>query len=590
MPADTIPHRLFTRAEENGDKPAYFAKENGSWRSTSYQAFGAQVQRAAKALIALRLEPGDRVSILGFNRPEWTIFDLAAMTVGGCPAGIYTTNSPDECRYIIDHSDSPIVLVENLLQWAKINEVRDQLPKLRHVILMKGCEVEDPLVLSWDAFLAKAEEVEDSAVQERLDGLKPEQMATFIYTSGTTGPPKAVMLSHENLAWTATCALEITGIDSEEFSLSYLPLSHIAEQMFTLHVPISVGSHVYFAESMEKLPENLKEVQPTVVFGVPRIWEKFHAGLTSKMSEATGLKKRILDFALNTGAEVRAYENRGQAVPQVLAFKRRIANKLIYSKVRPAIGLGRAKICISGAAPIQPEILKFFSGLDLTIFEVYGQSEGSGPTTFNLPGRTRYGTVGPALPGVEVKIAEDGEILFKGPNVFLGYFKDQVATDETLIDGWLHSGDLGSFDQDGFLSITGRKKEIIITAGGKNVAPKNIEAAMKDHSLVAECVVIGDRRKFLSALVTLDEEAMERLSSEKGFAKDAFDHAAVRAQVDQAVEATNAKFARVEHIRKYTVLPRNFSVEDGELTPTLKIKRRIIHDHFEGEIEAMYAD
>ncbi|TNE84336.1 MAG: long-chain fatty acid--CoA ligase [Deltaproteobacteria bacterium] len=590
MAADTIIHRLFERADSNGDDPAYFAKENGSYVSTSYRSFAAEVRLAAKAMVALGLGVEDRVCILGFNRPEWAIFDLAAMAAGGCPAGIYTTNSPDEVRYIVDHSESPLLLIEDLGQWAKVNEVREQLPKLRHVILMKGVKVDDPLAMTWDEFLAHGEGVDDSALDARVDALRPDQMATFIYTSGTTGPPKAVMLSHDNLSWTAKCAVDLVGMTRDDFSVSYLPLSHIAEQMFTLHAPITGGGHVYYAESIDKLPDNLKEVQPTIVFGVPRIWEKFHAGVSAKMAEATGLRKRILDFALATGHAVRAVENRGEKLDPIMRLRRKIANRLIFSKVKPAIGLARARICVSGAAPIQPEILEFFSGLDLSIYEVYGQSEGSGPTSFNYPGHCKYGTVGPALPGVDVKIADDGEIVFKGRNVFLGYFKDEAATAETLVDGWLHSGDLGSFDKDGYLSITGRKKEIIITAGGKNIAPKNIEAAMKNHELVAECVVIGDRRKFLSALVTLDEEAVARFKEQHGLSGAIHDSAEVRAEIDKAVEATNAQFARVEHIRKYTVLPRNFTVEDGELTPTLKIKRRIIHDHFADEIEAMYAE
>ena len=588
MATDTIAARLFGQEKQRPNAPAYYAKRGGKWVPATWKDYAGGVRAAAKSLMALGFEPGDTVCILGFNRPEWVILDLAAMTAGGAPAGIYTTCSPSEVRYIVDHAESAFVLVEDVGQWEKIAAERTRLPKLRHVILLDGA-VEDPLVIGWDDFLTKGAGVSDADVQARVDGLEDDQVATLIYTSGTTGPPKAVMLSHRNLAWTASTARDLVSLGPDDCNVSYLPLSHIAEQMFTLHAPITVGSAVYFAESLEKLPQNLAEVQPTVVFAVPRVWEKFHAKVSAAMSEASGLKARILAFARRTGTEVTALKAEGKAVTGLTAFKYAIANKLVLSKLKPKLGLGRARVCVSGAAPIGREVLDFFASLDLTILEVYGQSEDTGPTTFNLPGRTRLGTVGPRLPGVEVKIAEDGEILVKGPNVFLGYYKDPEATAESLVDGWLHSGDLGAFDADGFLSITGRKKEIIITAGGKNIAPKNIEAALKNLELVAQAVVIGDRRKYLSALVTLDPDAAAAFAKQHGIPADSVHEApALIAEIQKGVDAVNAEFARVEHIRKFTVLGRDFTVEAGELTPTMKIKRRIIHQTYADAIEAMY--
>ena len=592
MTCDTIPARLFDQAKKQGASPAYFVRKNGAWVPTAWSVFGDEVRQAARALISLGMEPNGTVCILGFNRPEWVIMDVACMAAGGAPAGIYTTCSPQEVQYILDHAESSVVLLEDQDQWEKVNAERERLPKLKHVVMMKGApSIDDDLVMSWEEFMAKADETEDSALQDRLDNLEEEQMATLIYTSGTTGPPKAVMLTHKNLSWTASCALDLVKNSPDDRSLSYLPLSHIAEQMFTIHGPISVGSSVYYAESIDKVADNLKEVQPNVVFAVPRIWEKFYAAVSTKLGAATGAKAKLVAWARSVGSKVSELKNRGGQPTGLLAIQYALASKLIFSKLKPALGLGDARVCVSGAAPIGPEILDFFASLDIIIHEVYGQSEDCGPTTFNIPGRTRFGTVGPSLPEVNVKIGEDGEILVKGPNVFKGYYKDQAATDAALVDGWLHSGDLGSFDDEGFLSITGRKKEIIITAGGKNIAPKNIEASLKNHELVSQAVVIGDRRKYLSALITLEEDAAARYSEAHGVAvEDLHANEGVVSEIQKAVDATNALFARVEHVRKFTVLPRNFSIEDGELTPTLKIKRNKVNENFATEIEAMYAD
>ncbi len=588
---DTIPARLFHQADIRPDAPAYYVREGGVWKATSWSQYAAQVSRAGRALIALGLEPGQTTTILGFNRPEWCILDLATMAAGGAPAGIYTTCSPEEVQYIVNHSESPICLVENEDQWKKILAKKGEHPKLRHVITMAGTgPIDDDLVMTWEEFLAKGDEVDEAALRERMDALEPDGLATLIYTSGTTGPPKAVMLSHRNLAWTAGVAIEVVGAGPCDCSLSYLPLSHIAEQMFSMHVPITAGGSIYFAESIDKVPDNLKEVQPTVFFGVPRIWEKFQAGIAGKLKEATGLKAALVRWARKVGLAAMKEREAGRPVTGMLALQHRLADKLIYSKLKPAVGLGRARVCVSGAAPIAAEVLEFFAGFDVLVLEVYGQSEDTGPTSFNRPDHFRFGTVGPPVPGVEVKIADDDEILVKGPNVFLGYFKDEAATAETLDeDGYLHSGDLGTFDGD-FLKITGRKKDIIITAGGKNIAPRNIEAALKNHELINEAVVIGDRRKFLSALITIDPEAGKAWAEANGEDPSRLHESAqLKSELQAYIDEMNQQFARVEQIKKFTILPRNFSVEEGELTPTLKVKRRIVNEHFADEIEAMYA-
>jgi len=592
---DTIPHRLLAQAEANPNRPAYYVRStSGNWEPTSWGDYADNVRTAANALIALGIEAGETTTLLGFNCPQWTIFDVASMCIGAAPAGIYTTCSPEEVAYIINHSEARIILVEDADQWAKVQTERDagNLEKLEHGVLMYGSIDDDDMVMSWEEFLAHAEQADEGELESRMEALEADQLATLIYTSGTTGPPKGVMLSHNNLAWTAACARDLFETNPDDSSLSYLPLSHIAEQMFTIHVPATIGSQVYYARSIEQVPDDLKEVQPTVMFGVPRIWEKFHAGISAKLADAPPIKGKLVDWAMGVGLRVfEKFKRHGREPSGWLGMQYKLANKLIYSKLKPAIGLGNARVCVSGAAPISREILEFFAGLDIVILEVYGQSEDTGPTSFNRPDRIKLGSVGPVLPGVDVQIADDGEILVKGPNVFLGYYKDEEATNETLIDGYLHSGDIGQFDDEGFLHITGRKKEIIITAGGKNVTPKNIEAALKNDGLITEAVVIGDRRKFLSALVCLDPEACERFGKEHGISADEVPGSdAAEAHVQNVVDEMNQRFARVEQIKKFTILPRPLSVEEGELTPTLKVKRRIVNDHFEDEIEAMYAD
>jgi long-chain acyl-CoA synthetase len=574
---DTIPHRLLQQAADRPSTVAYQAKVAGRWQPTTWRTFVDQVRTAARALIALGFPRGGKVAILGFNRPEWVILDHAAMMAGGAAAGIYTTCSAEEVQYIIHHSEALVVLVEDAAQLAKIKAKREQLPLLRTIVMMRGASGAGGDVLSWDDFMAKGAAVAESAVDARIDAIAQADLATLIYTSGTTGPPKGVMLSHRNLAWTSRTLIALAGSRDVEVSLSYLPLSHIAEQMATIHMPATAGSTVYFAESLDKIADNLKDCRPTVFFGVPRIWEKFHAVLAAKLGEVTGAKRRLVDWARKVCAEVNAHRDRGQAIPRVLDLQYRLAQRLVIGKLKTALGFDRAVNLISGAAPIAADVLSFFASIDLPIREIYGQSEDTGPTSYNLPGRTKIGSVGPPLPGLECKIAGDGEILVRGPNVFLGYYKEPEATAECLIDGWLHSGDLGAFDTDGFLTITGRKKEIIITAGGKNIAPKNIEAALKESPLIGEAVVIGDRRKFLTALVTLDEA----VAREKTVASI---EQAIRAQVDKV----NEVLARVEQVKKFTILPKPFGIDTGELTPTMKIKRKVVAQMYAREIEAMY--
>ena len=589
--ADTIPARFFAQAKQRPEAPAYCAKVGGAWRATRWRDHAAEVKRAARALIALGATAGSTVAILGFNRPEWVVMDLAAMSVGGVPVGIYTTSSAEEVRYIAQHAGALVLLVENRAQWERFDKVRGELPSVKRVVFMRGPRVDDPIAATWEEFLALGDAVDEAEVDRRVDALEPAGLATLIYTSGTTGPPKGVMLSHRNLAWTAQAALELTSGNGDDVLLSYLPLSHIAEQMLTIHGGCTTGACVWFAEAIEKLPDDLKAARPTIFFGVPRVWEKFHVGLRAKLKEATGAKARLVAWARGVATEVHGYRNASKPLPGLLELQYRAAQKLVFSKVHTALGLDRVRIAVSGAAPLGTDVLDFFASLDLPIHEIYGQSEDTGPTSFNHPGATRFGTVGKAIPGVEVKFGDDGEVLVRGPNVFLGYYKDADATAATLAGEWLHSGDLGSLDGDGFLTITGRKKEIIITSGGKNITPVNIEFALKRDPLIAEAVLIGDRRPYLTALLVLDPDRLAALAKEHGADPSAVDPNApgiARDAIQKIVDEVNATFARVETVKKFHVLAKPLSIDGGELTPTMKVKRAVVQKRYAAEIDAMY--
>ncbi len=592
MELNTVPAHLLHQSEVQGSERALSYKEGDEWKDYSWSQYAEEVKRAGRALIALGVKPKGKVCILGFNTPEWVIFDLAAMMIRAVPVGIYETCSEESVAYIVGHSEASAILVEDNAQLDKVLNQKDKLFfNLRHVVMMKGVSSDPSMTMTWEEFLQKGDETEEQELLQRLEGLNESELATLIYTSGTTGPPKAVMLSHKNLVWTASQAIDMFSLQPEDTGFSYLPLSHIAEQMFTIHAPIIGGWPITFAESRDTVLDNLKEWQPSIIFGVPRVWEKFHAGVAAKLQGATGIKGSLVKFARKTASAVHEIQNRGGKPGGWLAYKYGLAKKLVLDKVKTALGMGSVRICVSGAAPIAPEILEFFASLDILILEVYGQSEDCGPTSFNRFGQTKFGSVGPPYPGDSVKIADDGEILVSGDNVFLGYYKDPDATAETVKDGWLYSGDLGEIDEEGFLWITGRKKEIIVTAGGKNIAPSNIERMIKNISLVSQVVVIGDRRKYLSALIALEPEASAEFSKKNNLPdEDIYKNDALIAEIQSGVDKANSRVARVENIRKFTILPRELTVDDGELTPTLKLVRHIIAENWADAIEEMYTE
>ena len=593
MPADTIPARFLAQAKARPHAAAYYARVDGHWQMTSWRRRAERVQRIARALISLGVPAGGATSILGYNRSEWVDWHMATMMIGAAPAGIYTTCAPEQVGYIVAHSESPVLLVDSEDQLRKVQREWARLPLLAHVVLMPSAPqalADGTRVLAWDRFLDRANDVDHDQLEQRLAAVREDTAATVIYTSGTTGPPKAVLLTQKNLTFTADVAMQLVSLGPNDRLFSYLPLSHIAEQMFSVIGPACSGTPVYFARAAETVPDDLKEVQPTVFFGVPRVWEKLAAVVSARMGAIKGPKARLLAWAMDVARRAVALRNAGSPLGPILLAKHALARKLVLGPALTKMGFGAARVCVTGAAPTPRAVLDFFAGLDLALHEVYGQSEASGPTTFNVPGQTRYGTVGRVIPGVEIRIAEDGEILVRGPNVFAGYAKDPDATRESFTDGWLRSGDLGAVDADGFLKITGRKKEIIITAGGKNITPSLIEEALKAIDLVADAVVIGDGRKFLVALLVLDAARAEACQADRADKVLAHESLALRALLQAEIDEVNARLGRVEQIKRFCVLSRPLSLEEGELTPTLKVRRRVVNENFAAEIEALYAE
>lgn len=586
----TIMEAFNETAGKFGDRVALKFKTGGQWQETSWKNYYKQVRITARAFMALGLEKGKAVNILGNNCPQWFISDLAGVFAGAVPGGIYTTSSPDQCRYIASHSDANIVVVENADQLTKFKKIKDRLPELKAIVLMNGSDPDD-MVYAWNQLPELAEKISEKALEERITAQKPDDGCTLIYTSGTTGNPKGVMITHDNITWTAQQVMNMTHGNHEDQIISYLPLSHIAEQVVSLYVPCLMGCTVWFAESLDKLGENLAEVRPTLFVGVPRVWEKIQAKMMAAGAQNSPLKKKIAAWARKQGLAGGYAEQEGKPKP----FFYDLADKLVFSKAKEKLGFNRCRLFISTAAPISMNSLEFFLSLGIPLTEVYGMSECTGPGTLSLPEPLKYrtGWAGPAIPGTDIKIAEDGEVLMKGRHVFKGYFKNDAATAETIDqDGWLHSGDVGKIDEKGFLKITDRKKELIITAGGENISPQFLEGKLKSIPAVSNAVVIGDRRQYMTALFTLIPENLDQELNNAGSPaknmKEAVKCPKFRAYIQQQLDEVNATVSRVQAIKKFTILPDEFSVEGGELTPTMKLKRRIINTTYAKEIAEMY--
>jgi long-chain acyl-CoA synthetase len=576
-------------AERHADLRAVTYKDaSGQWVSKTYREVGDIVRRLALGLLELGIEKGDKVSILANTRPEWTYFDFAALSVGAVVVPIYQTNSPDECQYVLENSDAKAVVVEDDEQLAKIDQVRDRAPKLEHVIRMEGSGGN---AISMDELIEAGSDRSDSEWERRWQSVTPDDICTFIYTSGTTGPPKGCVISHGNYRSMVSMALEESVLDRDSTTYLFLPLAH-SFALLIQFLSFDLGGNIaYWEGDPLKIVPNLVEVKPDYFPSVPRIFEKIYTAATSEVEKSGGLKKLVFNWAIGVGKKVRERERAGKPIGWLLRKQYEIADKQVLSKIRALFG-GRIKNCVTGAAPINPEILRFFDAAGVLVLEGWGMTETSTAATVARPDAFKIGKVGKAFKGCEIRIADDGEILVRGPNVFQGYYKNEEATRETLEDGWLHTGDIGELDEDGYLSITGRKKDIIITAGGKNITPANLEAEIKQSPYVSQCVVIGDRRPYLVALITLDMEECAKLAEEKGWPADPSQLAqqeGMRQLIQEHLDKVNEKFARVEQVKKFEILPHDLSQETGELTPTLKVKRNVVAQKHEKEVDALYA-
>jgi long-chain acyl-CoA synthetase len=566
---------------EERTRPAYLVEEASGWREVSWAEAAETVEELAHGLLALGIGKGDAFGILAHTRLEWSLFDFALAQIGAVAAPIYPSSTPAESCYILEHSNAVGCLVESAEDLAKIAAARpkhvytmDALPELR--ALGREHVARNPGALDH----ARAE-------------IGDDDLFTFIYTSGTTGPPKACMILNRNYYEMVKTIDRVEDFFlPTDVMLLYLPLAHNFGRLMHL-LGAHVGYTVAFCPDPRRIGEIMPVVQPTILPTVPRVLEKVHTAVSANFAAATGGKRRLIDWSLRVGRRASELQQQGRPIRRGLAAQHRVADRLVYSKVKERLG-GRLRAAISGGAPLAKEIAEFFHALDILVLEGYGQTEGTTASNVNRPNGFKFGTVGPAIPGIEVTTAPDGEILVRGPTVFAGYYNDAEATSAVLPgDGWLHTGDVGEIDADGFLTVTDRKKDIIVTAGGKNVSPQNIENSLKGIPWVSQALVVGDRRPHLVALITLDEEELGKWAAEHGLEgglSDLSQRAEVRKLLEEAVGHVNENFARFEQVRGIEILPRDFSADANEITPTLKLKRRVVEEHFAPQIEKLYAD
>jgi long-chain acyl-CoA synthetase len=583
------PRRFLETAAQRSSAPAYYVRMEKGWVPTLWSTYRDEVRQAARALIALGVKPGDAIAVWSYNRPEWIIIDIAAMMIGASAAGIYFTSSPQDAVYIINHAQCEIVLLENQDYFERLSGCRHQLNITRHFVMMKGAPALDPLQLAWEDFLSRGEGHFDSEVERRLRAIRPGDTGCLIYTSGTTGPPKAVQLSHGALSAATRIAGSVLEVTSKDRSISYLPLAHIAERMLTTHFQLSNGNQVYFARSMAELGQHLTEVRPSLFFSVPRVFEKIASAAQLQIAHAKGAKGKLARWAIRTGQEWHRKEREGLRRGARSRIAKAMATALVHRKAKRAIGLDRARMVVCGAAPVPRETLSFLSGLDIPVREVWGMSETCGAGSCNIAGATRLGSAGRPSPELEIKISADSEILVKGPTNFSGYAKDPAATASTIIDGWLHTGDLGHIDEDGYLYITGRKKDIIITSGGKNIAPANLEMDLAALPLIENAIVCGEGRPYLVALITLNAGALDKLAGARGLSlADPALQDAAREEIQTGIDAMNARHSKPENIRRFAILPGTLSIENGDLTPTMKIRRSAVLNRLHPVIHELY--
>jgi long-subunit acyl-CoA synthetase (AMP-forming) len=579
-----------------GDGDALIGRApSGELRAVSWNQYRERVREAALGFHALGVTPKSFGVIMARNRPEYVMADLGLVHAGATPVGLYNTLAPEQIRYIANHCDARIAIVEDAGFLAKFQAVRAEMPKLERIVLLEGTS-DDPQVITWDELLAtgRAAHARDPHQFDRLwHAVMPDDVVTLIYTSGTTGPPKGVIDRHREALWVLESMRRVIPTNEEDRIISYLPLAHAADRFLNYYASIASGHTTVFCPEVSQILTMLIEARPTIFGGVPRIWEKLHAGLTSAIAkEPDESRRRMVLGALEVARAVVGFEQRGEPVPDELRQRRAMVEP-IFAAIRARIGLDRAKHTVTGSAPTPREVVEFFHAIGLRIDDTWGMSEISVVGTCNPPDRIKIGTIGVTLPGIEGRLAPDGEFQVRGGMVMRGYYKDPERTAETIdAEGWLSTGDIATVDADGYYTIVDRKKELIITAGGKNISPANLESALKAHPLIGQACVIGDNRPYLTALIVLDGQAASAWAAAHGVKTaviaELAEHPEVCAEIGRAVAAVNQHVSRVENIRKWTILPTEWTAESEELTPTLKLRRRIIVNKYAKAIVAMY--
>jgi long-chain acyl-CoA synthetase len=595
---ETVPGRFLKAVKKWGDRVALRKKEFGLWHDITWNDYHDQVKAVACALMAMGLERGETAAIIGDNCPEWVYADLGIQCCGAATTGVYATNAWQQVEYVVANSDARFFFVENEEQLDKWLHFKDKAPNLKKVVVWdtEGLrQFEDPMVITLEELIDMGRQAaadDPDMFFNRIESIKPDDVSVLIYTSGTTGPPKGAMLTHRNCLWMGHAITTDYPMTTKDEVMSFLPLCHIFEQLFTVLGHIACGHIVNFIESPDTVAENMMEISPTVGYAVPRIWEKYYSAIQIRMSDATLLKRLVFAVALKIGKKRARLTMNFDPVPIYLKIAYQLAYGAVFRKLRERMGFDRIRVAISGAAPIAPEILYFYQSIGVNLVEAYGQTEGTGATTASRIGRVKFGAVGQPLTGVEIKIAGDGEILVKSPGVFKGYFKNPQATAATVVDGWLHSGDVGELDEDGFLKITDRKKDIIVTAGGKNITPQYIENKLKASIYINDAIVIGDQRKYLSCLIMIDEDNVVKYAQDNKIQfstyKDLTRDADINKLIEGEVRAVNETLARVEQVKKFCILPKKLYEEDGEVTPTMKVKRQFVNEAFSDLINSMY--
>jgi long-chain acyl-CoA synthetase len=598
MEADTIPKLFLRNVREHGHRIALREKDLGIWKKETWSDYYEHVRDFAMGLKALGFEPGDKVSILGDNCCEWLYADMAAQSLHGIAVGIYPTDVAGQAKYILNNSDSKFVVTRDQEQVDKVLQVKDELPLLKKVIVidMKGLRrYKDPLIISFNETEKMGRTLHEQMpnfFEESIRSTRAEEVAIIVYTSGTTGDPKGAMISHKGMISMVRGLSQVLEFRSNDSVVSVLPLCHIAERMFSLIFPMYVGYTVNFAESVNTLQEDMKEISPTAFLNVPRIWEKMHSNIMIRMQDAAFFKRWVFKAMLPIGERVARYKLENKPVPLLWKFLHGIAYVALFRALKNQLGLLQTRIFVSGAAPLSPDLIKFYHSVGMQVRECYGMTEMSGISFMPKDHEIRVGGVGKPIPGVEFKLGEDGEIFQKGDSVFVGYYGNPKATQDTIVDGWLHTGDVGQMDGEGILYLTDRKKDIIITAGGKNIAPSEIENKLKFSPFIKEAIVIGDRRKYLSCLIQIDLENVSNWAQNNRIAyttyKSLATHPDVYRLIGKEVEDVNKHFSRVETIKKFKILEKELDPDDEELTATMKVKRAIIEKKYQEIIDAMY--